>query len=340
MDIQRGFGSDNQGGIHPEVLTAIQDANIGHAGAYGDDMWTDKARHLFRQKFDAVVDTYFVANGTGANVLVAASLCHSYEAVITTDSAHLNSDECGAPEKNTGCKILTSPHKNGKLTPEGVLTHLRGPTDQHWVKPKMISVTQSTECGTVYTSDELAALGNVAREHNLYFHVDGARISNAVVHLDTTLNDMLVKTGVDVVSFGGTKNGLLMGEAVVFINRDLGKSFPYIRKQGMQLLSKMRFLSSQFIAFFENDLWLRNAHTANKMARFLGDKLAAIPDVEILYPIESNEVFLQVPKEVTKLADKWGFYTWDQDQNVIRLVTSFDTTESDIIDLMTDIIAL
>ena len=326
-----GFGSDNHSGVHPNVLKAMEKVNSGHVSAYGADPMTLQVVEQFKSIFGPQAQPHLVLTGTGANVLSIKTVCQSYQGIIATDIAHMNSDECGAPEYFTGSKILTVPHVQGKLTPESIKVHLNGSKDQHWVQPKLISVTQSTEFGTVYTQDELKALRKVADEHDLYIHMDGARISNAAVSLGCDLRALTTDCGIDILSFGGTKNGLMMGEAVIILNPEIGEGFAWFRKQAMQLSSKMRYVAAQFDALLHDDLWRHNAINANNMAKYLGDEAAKLPGVELLFEVQANEVFARVPQIVIdELATPWKFYIWDPDHSLVRWVTSWDTEKSEI----------
>jgi len=329
----RGFASDNQSGVCPEILKAIIDANSDHAPAYGDDLWTKKAKQAFEQYFGEGIDVHFVFNGTAANVLSLASCARSFEAVLCTDIAHIHEDECGAPEGFSGSKLITIENENGKLTPKKLTSKIVGVGNQHHVQPKVISISQSTEVGTVYRKEELKALSQVAKDYGLYFHMDGARISNAAVALGLPFREFTRDIGLDVLSFGGTKCGLLGAEAVVFFNSQLSRDFLYRRKQGMQLASKMRFVSAQFEAFLNQDVWAKNARHANEMAQYLKDKVSHIPKVEIAYPVDANGVFAWLPKEVIpKLQEKFPFYVWKngETKDLVRWMMSFDTTREDI----------
>ncbi|MBI3554995.1 MAG: aminotransferase class V-fold PLP-dependent enzyme, partial [Deltaproteobacteria bacterium] len=265
----RGFASDNNAGIHPAILAAIAEANQGHASAYGDDDYTARAVVKFREHFGNDADVFFVFNGTAANVLSLMTLTSSFSAVLCAATAHIENDECGAPEKFTGCKLVTIETPDGKLTPELLRPSIKGGGDQHHVQPRAISISQTTELGTVYTAAEVRALADFAHAHGMFLHMDGARISNAAASLHTTLRAITRDAGVDVLSFGGTKIGLMLGEAVVFFKPELARDFKFVRKQGMQLSSKMRFIAAQFDALLAGDLWRRNASRANSMARLL-----------------------------------------------------------------------
>lgn len=329
--MKRGFGSDNHSGISPEVLKAIADANVGHALAYGEDEYCIRAEKLFKEHFGEQSSVYFVFNGTGANTLSIDAMVRSHDAVICAESAHVNVDECGAPQRIVGCRLLTVATPDGKLTPELVKTRLHGFGFEHHSQPKAVTITQSTELGTLYSIDEIRALADLAHQYGMYLHVDGARLANAAVALGCSFREMTTDAGVDVLSFGGTKNGLMIGEAVVFINPDLAEDFKYRRKQATQLCSKMRFMAVQFEAYFHDELWRRNAQHSNRMAQLLYDKVKDIPFVRVMYPVQVNGVFVQMPRHIwTELQKQYFFYDWDMDNDVVRWLCSFDTTEDDI----------
>src|SRR5713226_3624904 len=290
----RSFASDNNAGVHPEVLEALAPANQGHVVAYGDDPYTDSAVRKFEEHFGPNIDVFFTFNGTGANVLGLQALNRSYHAVLCSDYAHIYTDECGAPEKHTGCKLIPLAHQDGKITLDQVRHAYHGIGDQHHVQARVISITQSTEMGTVYKPEEIQALARFAHERKMFLHMDGARIANAAASLGQTLRQATRDLGVDVLSFGGTKNGILGGEAVVFFNRELSPEFLYLRKQGMQLASKMRFIAGQFEALLTNDLWRRSATHANSMAQLLEAELRRIPQIKVIWKVEANGVFAQI----------------------------------------------
>src|SRR5437870_2518846 len=331
MKPARSFASDNNAGIHPEVLKAISAANHGHAVGYGDDPYTSSAVQKFKQHFGDDAEVFIVFNGTAANCLSLKALTDSFHAVICAASAHIYTDECGAPEKFTGCKLIPIQTPDGKLTVEMAQHAYHGIGDEHHVQPKVISITQSTEMGTVYRPEEVRALARFAHERDMYLHLDGARIANAAASLGQTLRQATRDLGVDVLSFGGTKNGLMGGEAVIFFNRRLAEDFLYLRKQGMQLASKMRFIATQFESLLTGDLWLKNARHANQMAKLLEKELCKIPAVEIVYPVEANGVFARIPREaIAKIQKRYFFYVWNEEQSVVRWMCSFDTTTEDI----------
>lgn len=327
----RSFASDNNAGIHPEVIEAISEVNQGHVIAYGDDRYTANAVKLFQKHFGRDTAVFFVFGGTGANVLSIQSVTKSYHAVICAETAHINVDECGAPETFTGCKLLSVPTPDGKLRPELIEHFLHGVGFEHHVQPRVVSVSQSTEMGTVYKKDELRALADFAHKNDMLLHVDGARIANAAVSLNSSLKSITRDAGVDVLSFGGTKNGMMYGEAVVFFDPSKAIDFKYIRKNGMQLPSKMRFISAQFSALLGGDLWQRSASHSNRMAKILASELEKIPQISLTQPVESNGVFAIIPKQyIESLQKKYFFYVWNEVTSEVRLMTSFDTTEEDI----------
>ena len=327
----RSFASDNNAGVHPEVLEAIARANQGHVVAYGDDPYTRSAVARFEEHFGEGIDVFYTFNGTGANVLGLQALNRPYHAVLCSEHAHIYTDECGAPEKHTGCKLIPLPNPDGKITLDAVRHAYHGIGDQHHVQARVISITQSTEMGTVYQAGEIQALARFAHEHEMFLHVDGARIANAAASLGQTLRQATRDLGADVLSFGGTKNGILGGEAVVFFNRKLSTDFLYLRKQGMQLASKMRFIAVQFEALLTDDLWRRSALHANHMARLLEAELRRIPQVKIVWKVEANGVFAQIPRHaIQKIKDRYFFYMWIEEESIVRWMCSFDTTEADV----------
>ena len=327
----RSFASDNNAGVHPEMIDAITAANQGHVVAYGDDPFTERAVKVFEKHFGRDIAVYFVFGGTGANVLGLTAATKSYNAVICAETAHINVDECGAPEKFTGCKLLSVPTPDGKVRVEEIKHFLHGVGFEHHVQPRAISVSQATEMGTVYTKSELKTLADFAHRNNMLLHMDGARISNAAVSLKAKFKEITRDVGVDVMSFGGAKNGMMYGEAVVFFDQKMAADFKYIRKQGMHLPSKMRFISAQFEALLSGDLWQRSATHANRMAKILATELEQIPKIKLTQPVEANGVFAVVPgKYIPTLQKKYFFYVWNEEISEIRLMTSFDTTEDDI----------
>lgn len=331
MKPSRSFASDNNAVVHPEVLEAIQRANQGHAVGYGDDSHTEAAVRRFRDEFGEDVEVFLVFNGTAANTLILQALTRPHHAILCPELSHIYTDECGAPERFTGCKLIPLPAPLGKLTVETVAGAYHGIGDQHHVQPRVISITQSTEMGTLYTTSEIQALARFAHERDMFLHMDGARISNAAAAQGLTLRQATRDAGVDALSFGGTKNGLMGVEAVVFFRPELAKEFLFVRKQGMQLASKMRFLSAQMDAFLTNSLWHRNAEHANRMAQVLQQRLKQIPQVSIVYPVEANGVFAKIPQDaIRKIQEKYFFYVWSEEESIVRWMCSFDTTEEDI----------
>ncbi len=333
----RGFASDNYSGIHPEVLAAIAAANDGHQVAYGDDVYTHRLQEVFRQHFGEGVEAFPVFNGTGANVVGLQSMLPRWGAVIAAGTAHINVDEGGAPERVGGIKLLTVPTDDGKLTPELIDREAWGWGDEHRAQPLVVSVTQSTELGTLYTPDELRAIADHAHGLGMRVHLDGARISNAAAALDLPLRAFTRDVGVDVLSFGGTKNGAMIGEAIVVLNPDAATGLTYLRKLDMQLSSKMRFVSAQLIALLESDLWQRNASHSNAMAQRLragveaGIADGSISGVAFTQPTQANGVFATLPDGVAdRLRESFRFYDWDAAKNEVRWMCSFDTSETDV----------
>ena len=327
----RGFASDNNSGIHPEILNAINSVNIGHTIGYGNDPYTNRAVEKLKEVFGPDVDVYFVFIGTAANVLGLTAVTRSYNSIICAESSHIHQDECGAPENYSGCKLLHVPTSNGKLTVDGINHHMYGLDFEHHSQPKVISITQATEMGTIYSPEEIKEISDFAHRHKMIVHMDGARIANAAVAIGSGFKEITGDLGVDVLSFGGTKNGMMYGEAVIFFNKKLSEDFKYIRKQGMQLASKMRFIGAQFEAYLSNDLWKKNAEHANKMARMLADEVSKLPQVKITQKVESNGVFSIIPKEIIPiLQEEFFFYIWNEANSEVRWMTSFDTTEEDI----------
>ena len=327
----RSFASDNNAGVHPEILEAIGRANRGHVVAYGDDAYTLSAVKKFEEHFGPDIAVFFTFNGTGANVLSLQALTRPFHSILCSSFAHINSDECGAPEKHTGCKLIALPHQDGKITVESVRHAYHGIGDEHHSQPRVISITQSTEMGTVYQPAEVETLARFAHERNMFLHMDGARIANAAATQGSTLRQATRNLGVDVLSFGGTKNGLMGVEAVVFFRPDSVEDFLFVRKQAMQLASKMRFMSAQMEALLTNDLWRRNAEHANRMARLLEEEVGKIPRIRVVYPVEANGVFAQIPNEaIARIRERYFFYVWSEEESVVRWMCSFDTTEEDV----------
>ena len=327
----RGFASDNSAGVHPSVLTAIAAVNDGHVLAYGHDPYTQEIERRVAAQFGERAQAFFVFNGSAANVLSLRAACRPWQGAICADSAHVNVDECGAPESVGGVKLLTVPTTDGKLTPELAERWIDRIGEEHVVQPRVLTVSQSTELGTLYQPDELRALAEFAHGHGLVLHVDGSRLTNAAAGLGVSLGEASTALGADIVSFGGTKNGLLGGEAVVFAEPELAEDFLYLRKLTLQLASKMRFVAAQFDAYLTDDLWHRNAAHANAMAARLQAAVAGVDGLRITRAVQANVVFATLPAEaIGPLQDEFSFYTWDERGNEVRWMCSWDTTESDV----------
>lgn len=333
----RGFASDNYSGVHPQILLALAAANAGHQVAYGEDVYTERLQQVFAQHFGEGVEAFPVFNGTGANVTGLQSMLPRWGAVVSASTAHINSDEGGAPEKVAGLKLLTVPTPDGKLTPELIDREAWGWGDEHRAQPLVVSITQTTELGTAYSVDEIRAIADHVHERGMKLHMDGARISNAAASLGLPLRAFTRDAGVDVLSFGGTKNGALGAEAIVVLNPEASEGLKYLRKLNMQLSSKMRFVSAQLIALLEGDLWLESASHANAMARRLRDALDAgiaageLPGLGFTQQTQSNGVFATLPGGVAdRLRERFRFYDWDASRGEVRWMCSFDTTEADI----------
>lgn len=327
----RSFASDNSSGVHPAVLDALVAASADHALAYGKDPWTERATARFRDLFGVPAEVLFVWGGTGANVVALQSLLRPWEAVVCTQAAHINVDECGAPERLAGAKLLAFPAADGKLRVEHVEAALAGRGDEHHVQAAVVSVTQATEAGTVYAPEELRAVCDAAHAHGMRVHLDGARLANAVAALDVDVRALTVDAGIDVVSFGGTKNGMMYGEAVVYFDPALADGARFVRKQMAQLPSKMRFIAAQFDALLTDDLWLDCARRANEAAALLAREVAAVPGVTLSRQPEVNSVFATVPREaIPALQERSFFWVWDEPRGEVRWMTSFDTTPDDV----------
>ncbi|MCK4265184.1 aminotransferase class V-fold PLP-dependent enzyme [Candidatus Babeliales bacterium] len=328
------LASDNYSAADSRIIKAIEEVNLGAASAYGYDYYTEQAISEFKKYFGSDVDIYFVFNGTAANVLGLKTITNSYNSIICAESAHINVDECNASENFTGCKLIDVPTLDGKLTVNLIKKHITFGFEHH-AQPKVIAITQTTEKGTVYTPEEIQILSDFAHKNNMFLHMDGARLANAAVYLGVSLSDITRNVGVDVLSFGGTKNGMLFGEAVIFFNKALSENFKYIRKQGMQLASKMRFISTQFYKILSDNLWHENALIANKMAKRLEKGLTNFSQIKITQKVESNSVFVSIPAQcIDILQKKYHFYIWDENINEVRLMTSFSTTEKEIDDFL------
>lgn len=329
--MKRGFGSDNHAGVHPLILSSIANANIEHAPAYGTDEWTDLAIEAFRKNFGPQTQVFFVFNGTAANVTALKAITHSYQSVFCSDIAHINVDECGAPEFFIGSKIIPIPSLDGKISVEDLEKAYIRRGDQHYSQGQVLSITQPTELGTTYSITEMRTLIQWAKNKKMFVHIDGARLANAAAFLKSSFKEITTDLGVDVVSFGGTKNGLLMGEAVVFLNKELARDFKYIRKQSAQLPSKTRFIACQFQAYFENNLWQDIAQHSHNMAVSLYNAVKDIPHVTVRGAPQSNAVFAKIPSTWVKpLREKYFFYVWDEHSFECRWMTSWDTRIEDI----------
>ncbi len=337
----KSFASDNASGVHPRILAAMERANAGYARPYGQDPYTGQAKEVFARHFGPDIDMYFVFLGTAANVLGLRAVTRPWHSVVCADVAHINVDECGAPESVTGSKLQAVPSYDGRIRSTDIepLLHMIG--DFHHSQPRVVSITQSTELGTVYSPAQVRALADFAHANGMLLHMDGARLANAAAALDVSLAELTRDAGVDVLSFGGTKNGMMFGEAVIFFNPELSREFNFIRKQGMQLISKMRFIAAQFIEMLHDGLWLENARNANAMARLLADSLRGLPHVAITRPVEANAVFARLsPEHIARLQQDFYFYEWDPVLHEVRWMTSFDTTEADVREFIDAVTAL
>jgi threonine aldolase len=340
MNRPRQFASDNYAGICPEAFAAMTEANQGHEVSYGDDTWTEKASNLIRDLFEAKCEVFFVFNGTSANSLSLAALCQPYHSILCHEFAHIETAECGAPEFfGNGTKVLLLPGANGRMDPAEVERAVKRRSDIHYPKPRVLSVTQASEVGTIYSVDELKALAATARRSGLRVHMDGARFANAVAALNVAPAELTWKAGVDVLCFGGSKNGIALGEAVVFFDRELALEFDYRCKQGGQLASKMRFLSAPWVGMLHNGAWLKHARHSNAMARRLEAGLSGLSGVQIAFPVESNAVFARIPPAAEKKMHErgWRFYTGVVTPDESRLMCSWDTTAEDVDEFVADL---
>ncbi|MFH0761690.1 MAG: low specificity L-threonine aldolase [Bacteroidota bacterium] len=327
----RGFASDNNAGVHPEIMEAIIHCNNGHVVGYGNDPYTSKAIEKFKHEFGPDTECYFVFNGTGANVVGLRNMTQPWNSIICAETAHIQEDECGAPELLTGCKLIPVEPENGKLTIKGIKPHIKGIDFEHHSQPKVVSITQVTEVGTLYTVKEIKEIADFVHQHNMLLHMDGARIANAAAALCVSLRETTCDAGVDILSYGGTKNGAMYGEAVLVFTPGLSSAFKYFRKQSMQLASKMRYIAVQFDALLTNELWKRNATHANEMAKLLAERSGRIPGIRINRPVEANGVFAVLPQRLIKpLQEQFFFYVWDEPASEVRWMTSWDTTREDV----------
>lgn len=339
MTQRRQFASDNYAGVCPEAWKTMEEANAGHVPAYGDDPWTARATNLIRDLFEIDCDVYFTFNGTAANALALAAMCRSYHSIICHELAHVETDECGGPEFfSNGTKLLLVPGDNGQVDCDAVVETVNRRSDIHYPKPNVLTITQATEMGTVYTVDQLDRIAETVRKTHLKLHMDGARFANAVASQGVSPKEATWKVGVDVLCFGGTKNGLAVGEAVVFFNHDLAKEFDYRCKQAGQLASKMRYLSAGWVGLIESGAWLRNAEHANRAARLLESELRKIDGLSLMCPVNANSVFVQLPPDVAQgLRSKgWRFYTFIGSGGA-RFMCSWDTSDEDVLALTTDL---
>ena len=334
MDQQKVcLASDNWGPTHPLVMKAVLDANEGSAAPYGSDSWTIEASKLIQESFKSDCKVFIVTTGTGANIFALSLSCNRYESIICTDIAHIDFQESGAAEALIGCKLLTVPHCQGKITPTAILKKLKSERafGKHSTSPRVLSITQPTEVGTVYTLEELKTLSNLCKEENLLFHIDGSRLYNGVVSLNTTLYELVNVSKPDLLSLGGTKNGLMGAEAVLIFNQDLQKGSDHLQKQMLQLLSKMRYFSVQYIPFFENNLWQTLAAHANQKAQELVSIIKRIPELSLSYPVETNQIFFTAPADwIPLIQEKISCYVWNQEKNEIRFITAWNTSSQDI----------
>jgi len=328
---RRHLASDNWSGVHREVIDAMAAANSGHLASYGHDDFTKSVVNRMKDVFGGAAEVFFVLTGTGANVLSLQTMARPYNAVICSETAHIYTSECGAPEKHVGCKLLPVATTDGKIDRDGIASHLQYIGDDHSAQPSAVSISQATEYGTVYSINEIETLSAFAHAHDLRVHMDGARLANAASHLGVSLRELTSGAGIDALSFGGTKNGLMAGEAVVFFDPALARDFAFRRMQGMQLASKMRFIAAQFDALLTDDLWLRSAAHANRMAALLGNGLSQLPGVRVTQKVQANEVFAALPREyIAPLQKECYFHVWNEETSEARFVTSFDTTVEDI----------
>ncbi|MFI3279263.1 MAG: beta-eliminating lyase-related protein [Rikenellaceae bacterium] len=331
----RSFGSDNNSGVHPLIFKALEEANVDHAIGYGDDKWTEAAAAKIKEAFGPSADPYFLFNGTGANSVAIQSVTRPFNSIICATSAHIYVDECGAPQKMSGCSVVAIPTADGKLSAELIKPHLNNFGVCHHSQPGVVYISQTTELGTVYTIEEIRSIADLIHAHGMYLHMDGARLANAAAYLGCSFKEMTVDAGVDVLSFGGTKNGMMMGESVISFKEEISVNMQYYRKQSAQLASKLRYLSAQFIPYLENNLWLENAQKANAAAAKLYEALKKYEAVEFTQEAQTNQLFLKMPKEaIEKLLEDYFFYIWNEHTCEVRFVTSWDTTEKDIADLI------
>lgn len=334
----RSFGSDNHSGVHRDILSAISEANKDHVIAYGDDPYTEKVSQKIKQLFGEQAHFFPMFNGTGANICALRACLQPYHSIIAPETGHIFVDECGAPEWLTGAAVKSVSTPDGKVRPEMLHPFFHHFGFEHHSQPKVLYISQLSELGTAYTIAEIKALADLLHQHNMYLHMDGARIANAAATLGVSFKEITTDAGVDILSFGGTKNGMMLGESVITFRPELAENMKYIRKQSTQLYSKMRFCSAQFLAYLENDLWLQNARHANKMAQMLRSELEKVSSIQFTQPTDGNILLLKMePDMIEKLLQKHFFYIWDEMTHEIRLVTSWDTTEEDVQALISDV---
>lgn len=327
----RSFASDNNSGVHPLVMDAILRANSDHAVGYGDDPWTDAAVRMLKDTFGGTAEPFIVFNGTGANTVALQAVARSFNSIVCTQTAHIYVDECGAPARATGATVIAVPTPDGKLTEALIRPHLQHFNVCHHASPKAVYISQATELGTLYTVDEVRAIADLIHRHGMYLHVDGARLANVCAHLNVSLRQITADAGVDILSFGGTKNGMMAGEAVIAFRPELAQHLAYFRKQSAQLASKMRYLSAQFVPYLENSLWLDNARHANRMASKLAAILTQFPQIRLTQKPETNQLFFTMPHEAARALEKqYFFYYWNEAASEVRFVTSWDTTDADL----------
>lgn len=328
----KGLASDNYAGVLPEIMDALVEANKFHEKSYGNDTYTSLAKEMFKKHFGEQIESTFVFNGTGANVLGIANVTRSFNSILCADTSHLFVDESTAPETLTGCRLVPiKTNGDGKMELESIQNAIIRQGDEHHPQVRVFSLAQSTEYGTVYSIEELKSIGKLLKEHHIIFHMDGARIYNAMVHLNVSFKELITDTGIDILSLGGTKIGILYGEAIIFLDKKWAVNLKYIQKQSMQLPSKMRFISAQFLCLFERELWKKSATHSNSMALYLRNQLKSFPQIEVTKPVQSNAVFAIIPKEWNEiLQSKLLFYVWNEKNNEVRWMCSFDTTTSEI----------
>ncbi|QZE15575.1 aminotransferase class V-fold PLP-dependent enzyme [Halosquirtibacter laminarini] len=330
-NLRKEFGSDNYSGVATEIMEYLSHINQSHCHGYGDDPITEEAIKTLKEAFGENAACFFTLNGTGTNITAIDAITHSFDAVVCAHTAHINTDECGAFEKITGSKILPIHTEDGKIKPEQIKPYLAQLGNPHRTQPKVVSISQPTELGTLYTMEEIKAITQLAHENDMLVHLDGARLSNAVAKQKTTFKGATQDLGIDIVSFGGTKNGMMIGEVIVSFNEKASQTIPFLRKQNNQLLSKMRFISAQFIPYFQKEIWKRNADKSNQMAEYFYHKIKDIQNIEVVYPVDTNALFVKLPSELIKpLQYECFFYVWNHEESVVRWMTSFDTEESDI----------